>query len=231
MRDAVIIPIDDGKSLVITTDNSGAVGMKEEDFVQVAYDIVGYFSFRVAMMECLATGATPLAVVIHNLCGEKEWHELVSGVQKGLKELGMENVQVTGSTESNFPLIQSVVGINVIGLQSNDGGTREANNGRVALIGLPLVGDEVLVHSESVAPLSVFYQISLLENVRVWPVGSKGVGHELQRVKPELFEEISSDGIDLYKSGGPATSFLVIYPREKEKEIRDLSGKYFHDLI
>ncbi|TKC14840.1 AIR synthase related protein [Robertmurraya kyonggiensis] len=224
MRDALLIPISVRESLVITTDNSGGIGMKEQDLVQVPYDTVGYFSFRVAMMECLAAGARPLAVVIQNFCGESEWKELVAGVQKGVLELGIENIQITGSTESNFPFVQSAVGLNVIGLKSNS--TKVIDSSAVALIGLPLVGHEVLEQAEKVAPLSLFYQLSLREDVLLWPVGSKGVEHELQRL--DLM--IDSYEINFKKSGGPATSFLIMYPKEREKEIAEIAGTYFHSL-
>ncbi|MEQ2528697.1 AIR synthase related protein [Bacillaceae bacterium CLA-AA-H227] len=224
MRDALVIPISEQESLVISSDNSGGVGMKEQDVVKASYDTVSYFSFRVAMMECLAAGAKPLAVVIQNFCGEPEWNELVAGVQKGLKELGLEQIQITGSTESNFPFVQSAMGLNVIGKKSNR--DRVIDSSAVALIGLPLVGHEVLEQADEVAPLSLFYQLSLHEDVLLWPVGSKGVGHELQR----LNLVIESYEIDFDKSGGPATSFLIMYPKESEKEIATLAGTYFHSL-
>lgn len=224
MRDALVIPISEQESLVIATDNSGGVGMKEQDLVEVSYDTVGYFSFRVAMMECLGTRAKPLAVVIQNFCGELEWKELVAGVQKGIKELGLEQIQITGSTESNFPFVQSAVGLNVIGIKSKH--DRNIDPSAVALIGLPLVGHEVLEQADDVAPLSLFYQLSLREDVLLWPVGSKGVGHELQR----LNLMIDSHEIDFKKSGGPATSFLIMYPKGLEKEIAEIAGTYFHSL-
>jgi hypothetical protein len=224
MRDELIIPINEKESIVITTDNIGGIGMKEQDVVKVAYETVGYFSFRVAMMECIAAGAKPKAVVLQNFCGEKEWTELVSGIQQGLSELGLKDIQITGSTESNFPLVQSVVGLNVIGLQSRDKKKKMVEKARVALIGLPLVGEEVIFQADDVAPLSLFYELSLLEDVVVWPVGSKGVGYELQR----LGMIGGPTRMDLQKSGGPSTSFLVVYPPEKELEIKDLSGKYYH---
>lgn len=230
MRDALVLPLNEKESLVITTDNSGAIGMKEEDHVKVTYDIVGYFSFRVALMECLAAGARPLTVIIQNFCGDQVWDALVLGVEKGTKELGIDNLQITGSTESNFSLVQSVVGLNVIGLKPNDSGKRSTSLDKIALIGLPLVGNEVITCPEQVAPLSLFYQLSLLEDVKVWPVGSKGVWHELKRMGPALAESISSKDIDLHKSGGPSTSFLLAYPFDKEKEIMKLAGDYFHAL-
>lgn len=230
MRDAIVIPLNGNESLVVATDNSGSVGMKEQDDVKVAYDIVGYFSFRVAMMECLAAGAKPITIVIQNFCGDHVWGDIVSGVQRGMKELGLEKMEITGSTESNFSLVQSVVGLNVIGVKSNEDGNRKASIERVALVGLPLVGDEVMSNPDKVAPLSLFYQFSRLEDVIIWPVGSKGVGHELQRMVPEMAQALSSEHIDLHKSGGPSTSFLVGYPLEKEEEIKKLTGDYFHVL-
>lgn len=224
MRDALVIPISEQESLVITTDNSGGVGMKEQDLVKASYDTVGYFSFRVAIMECLAVGAEPLAVVIQNFCGEREWNELVAGVQKGLIELGLEKIQITGSSESNFPFVQSAIGLNVIGKKSIR--DRVIDVSAVALIGLPLVGHDVLEQADEVAPLSLFYQLSLRNDVWLWPVGSKGVGHELQR----LNLAIESNEIDFEKSGGPATSFLLMYPKEREKEIAEIAGTYFHSL-
>lgn len=228
MRDALVIPINQHDCLVIATDNSGAIGMKEQDFVKVAYETVGYFSFRVAVMECLATGAKPMAVVIQNFCGNKEWSKLVAGVEKGIAEMGLEGVQITGSTESNFPLVQSVVGLNVIGVKSLDD-KKETNFEKVALIGMPLVGNEVIENVNEVAPLSLFYQISQLVDCVVWPVGSKGVGHELKRMGLDAFEV--SGEINYSKSGGPATSFLVGYPIDREEEIKKLAGQHFHSLL
>lgn len=231
MRDALIIPLNEQESLVITTDNSGSIGMKEQDHVKVAYDIVGYFSFRVAMMECLAAGAKPLTVVIQNLCGDEAWEGIVAGVEKGIEELGVETIGITGSTESNFTLLQSVVGLNVLGLKPNANGKNGSSFDRLALIGLPLVGNEVIEYPEQVAPLSLFYELSKLEDLILWPVGSKGVGHEIERIRPEGFKPIFSKEVDLYKSGGPSTSFLVGYPLHKEKEILHMSGSHFHFLM
>lgn len=230
MRDAIVIPLNGNESLVVATDNSGSVGMKEQDDVKVAYDIVGYFSFRVAMMECLAAGAKPMTIVIQNFCGDHVWTDIVSGVRRGMKELGLEKMEITGSTESNFSLVQSVVGLNVIGVKSNEDGNRKATIERVALVGLPLVGNEVMSNPDKVAPLSLFHQLSLHEDVRVWPVGSKGVGHELERMHPGWIQSPLSENIDLHKSGGPSTSFLVGYPLEKEEEIKRFAGDYFHVL-
>lgn len=56
MRNAVVIPLNDEESLVITSDNSGGIGTKEQDLVKVPYEVTGYYLFRVAVMECIAAG-------------------------------------------------------------------------------------------------------------------------------------------------------------------------------
>lgn len=55
MNDSLILPFTESQSLVVSCDNSGGIGLKEKDLVQVPYEVVGYFSFRVAVMECLST--------------------------------------------------------------------------------------------------------------------------------------------------------------------------------
>lgn len=226
MRDAIIVPLSGEQSLVITSDNSGAIGRKKKDAVSVSYETVGYFSFRVAVMECLAAKAKPLTVVIQNFCGEEAWQELVAGVKKGMDELQMVDLQITGSTESNFSLEQSAVGINVIGIRSNKGkNDRPMKKRKLALIGRPLVGEEVVLHHELVAPLHVFKRLSEMDDVQVWPVGSKGILYELKRMDPLMEEKVLDlKDIDLTRSAGPSTCFLVSYPIDREREILQVTG-------
>lgn len=235
MRDAICIPISEEEQLVITSDNSGAIGMKDEDAVQVPYETVGYFSLRVAIMECMATGAVPISIVIQNFCGDEAWEELVSGVRKGLFELEMENIAITGSTESNFSLSQSAMGLSVIGKRSNIDSIdrKDVQDMQVALIGLPLVGDEVVSQADRVAPLSVFKAICKVTGVTVWPVGSKGILYELERMYPGIEKDrlTSTSSVDLKKSGGPSTSFLVSYPSRLEQKIINLAEEHYIRLL
>lgn len=230
MRNALIIPLGE-EELVITSDNSGGIGQKEQDLVKVSYDVVGYHSFRVAVMECLAAGAKPITVVLQNFCGNEAWNSLIEGVQKGLKELDID-IPITGSTETNFSLSQSAVGINIVGKKpvQESRPLGDWKNMQIALIGLPLVGEEVLTQRDQVAPLALFNKICEMGQVVVWPVGSKGVLHELERMVPGRGKRINPVEIDIYKSGGPSTSFLVAYPEEQEQTIKAISGNYFHKL-
>ena len=157
MRDGTILPLGE-EYLVITSDNSGGIGSKEHDVVSVPYEIVSYYSFRVAVMECMAMGATPISVVIHNFCGDEEWQALVSGVERGIEELGISDVTITGSSETNMPLLQSALGVVVIGkMKTNELPEIQLDdNLKFAVIGKPLVGEEVVNEQETIAPLDLF---------------------------------------------------------------------------
>ncbi|MDR7001817.1 ATP-binding protein [Neobacillus niacini] len=234
MRDFVTIPLSEGETLIIASDNSGAVGMKDADLVKVSYETVAYYSFRVAAMECIAGGGEPISVVLHNFCGNEPWEELVKGVQKGLKELGLNEVSISGSTESNFSLNQSAVGIIVIGKKIKGLPTQLffSDSIRVAVIGMPLIGNEVVQQQADVAPLSIFQEISSMEEIVVLPVGSKGILYEIKQLfsKTVFIKENLVTKLDVDKSSGPSTCFIVVYPKVHEEKIKRAAGDYFHLL-
>lgn len=234
MRDSITIPFHGENSLIIASDNSGAIGMKEHDQVHVPYETVAYFSFRVAVMECIAAGGVPISVVLHNFCGNEPWGELVNGVQNGLNELGLQDVSITGSTESNFSLLQSAVGLIVIGKKTNRNSTEKSYEKQLkfAVIGMPLVGGEVIEHDDQIAPLYLFQKISRLPDTMVWPVGSKGILYEMNQIFPN--KKFSMDTIitdlDSLKSSGPATCFITVYNANQEELLKKIAGDYFHSV-
>lgn len=234
MRDVAIVHLNENESLVIAADNSGGIGMKDNDHVKVPYDILSYYSFRVAVMECMAAGAKPVSVVMQNFCGDDAWPLLKSGVEKGLYELGINGISITGSTESNFTLLQSALGMVVVGRKARDDDhdwlQKELG---VAVIGFPLVGEEVIHYQERIAPLSLFKWFCEREEVEaVFPVGSKGIMYELQQLfhGREIEEKQVSCSLDLLKSSGPATCFLVVYRPEVEEKLRRKAGELFHPV-
>ena len=225
MMDSLILPFNDSQSLVISTDNSGGIGLKEKDLVHVPYEVVGYYSFRVAVMECLASGGSPIAVVLQNFCGDEAWGSLTKGVRKGMDEIGLD-LSITGSTESNMPLQQSALGLMVIGKREKGLGSKETSNRKMAIVGRPLVGDEVIEQQQWVAPLSLFKWCSELEGVRLLPVGSKGIAYEWEQLDPQgggIPERIKGR-VDIEKSSGPSTSFLITYPESLEADIFQRCG-------
>lgn len=235
MRDVLIIPFNGEESIVVACDNSGGIGLKKMDAVQVPYNTVAYYSFRVAVMECLAAGGHPIAVTVQNFCGEAAWQELIGGINRGADELRLTGLQITGSTESNFSLVQSAVGLTVLGKKKTsraDLRPRYTEDTKVAVIGKPLVGDEVMDNEAEAVPLTVFKQLCTLEDVTLLPVGSKGIYSELNGLfSNRTFKktEIVSD-LDIYKSSGPSTCVLAVFSKKKRGDIMKISGSYFHEI-
>lgn len=234
-RDISIIPLSEHQSLLIAADNSGAIGMKELDTVKTSYDIVAYYSFRVAFMECLSGGGKPISVVLHNFCSDDSWDSIMSGVQKGLKEVGHPDIPVTGSTESNFPLLQSALGLVVIGLMESPyvEPTYAYNNRKFAVIGSPLVGDAVMSENHQVLPLNLFQELCALDGTEILPVGSKGILHELKAMldSPQITKDHVRCEVDVLKTSGPSTCILMAFPSELETKIKNLTRHLYHPLI
>ncbi|WP_165998507.1 ATP-binding protein [Bacillus sp. Cs-700] len=232
MRDGTVIELG-AETLIITSDNSGAIGMKEQDHVAVPYDVVAYYAFRVAVMENIALGGMPVSVVMHNFCGDREWKALVSGVERGKRELGFDHeITITGSSETNMPLLQSALGVVVIGKQHRTlPKVRIEYATKFAVIGKPLVGEEVVNEVTAIAPLELFRWVSEQEGVQaVLPVGSKGIIYELNELvdSVEVVESMVQTDLDLYKSSGPATSFIMAYDGAVEDRLFERAGQYFN---
>jgi hypothetical protein len=235
MRDVLYIPGGNGEMLVISSDNSGGIGLKDADHVKVPYETVAYFAFRTAFMENLSAGGAPFAAVLHNFAGDEHWNALAGGIETGAEEAGLEGFSVTGSTESNFDLLQSAVGLMIIGKKKGCPVAAPLYTGRekLAVIGLPLVGEEVLIDKGAIAPLSLFKEISRMDGVCTLPVGSKGILYELNQLftnREFTKNEVSCSGVDLLKSGGPSCCFIASYPEELEREIMIKAGSFQHQL-
>lgn len=235
MRNVVSVPLGEKESLVISSDNSGAVGLKELDYVKVDYETVSYYSFRVAAMDCMAAGAKPVSIVLQNFCGDEQWDQLVTGVKKGLEELGLSTIAITGSTESNFPMKQSAFGIVVIGKKDREShqGFKYSHEIKFAVVGNPLVGQEVIEQAHEVVPLSLFEKLVSQIDLAVWPVGSKGIRRELIKMlgeKPLINIQLARH-VDLDKSAGPSTCFLVAYNMNRENAVKELTGKFFNPIL
>jgi len=234
-RDITIIPLSEKDSLVIASDNSGGIGLKEHDLVRTPYEIVSYFSLRVAAMECIAAGGVPFSVMIHNFCSDDSWQAIVAGAERGLDELGLKsNVQISGSTESNFQLLQSALGIIVMGKRERSFAEAKfsLDKMKIAVIGSPLVGEEVLERGSEVLPLSLFKELSLLEDVILLPVGSKGVFHELKVMTGDeglSLESVSCD-VDLVKTSGPSTCILAAFPAVLEPVVKEMTARLYHSV-
>jgi len=235
MRDVQVLSIGE-ETVVVASDNSGSIGLKELDTVKVPYEVVGYYTLRVAMMECICAGAEPKAVILTNFCGDEAWEGLERGIVKGLQELELSNLSISGSTESNFSLVQSAIGLTVLGKKKAEKPLEAIpfqENTKVAVIGLPLVGNEVVEQEYDVAPLAMVKEMCELDEAVLLPVGSKGILYELN----QMFTNRKYIGsnidciLDLYKTSGPSTCFLAAFPDELTSAVKKIAGRHYRELV
>lgn len=229
-RDVTLLPVSADQHLVISCDSCGGVGNKEKDLVKVPPEITGYYTCRVATMEILAVGARP-EVVIDTLA--VEWDptgkQIYHGIQRFLEESGLNISAINGSTEENFPMVQTAIGITVIGrvfkkdLRLN----RSRAGDELWMLGLPKVGHEILhPYDPEVASISSIQ--ALLQDPGITgmiPVGSKGVGYEASLLAAESqlkIEWVPDLPVSMDKSAGPSTCVVLsldskILPEWREK--------------
>ncbi|MFY4773594.1 hypothetical protein [Metabacillus sp. RGM 3146] len=227
MRDVEMIDLNDEEQLIIAADNAGSIGIKELDAVKADYKILAASTLRVAMMECLSTGAFPLSIVIHNFCGGNAWTELLKGCHSALEEGGW-NVPITGSSETNFSMLQSALSVTVIGkLNKKDSKiNRTPDDALAAVIGKPLLGSEVLEQKDLMAPLSLFQELLTHPDVyEILPAGSKGILYEYRQLTG--WNGNVSCKLDLNKPAGPSACFLITFHPSKEEEIKRTAGSHF----
>ncbi len=220
--------MDIGGGLILTTDNSGGIGEKPADLIHVPDEVTAYFAARVALVEQWAANAEPVTVLIHNFSGENSWNRYVAGVEKAFSESSMALPKITGSTETNMEMVQSAVAITMIGKQS---GLISPIEGLIwRIYGTPLVGDEVVERVGEIAQLQILhdaYRNRIIE--RLWPVGSKGILHEIQKITGTENVQVQTE-LEIEKSAGPATAVLLGIRPDRLKQAEQHFGNHLHRL-
>ena len=228
-RDLSLIDINENQKLVVSCDSSGGIGEKENDIVKTSAEVVGYFSTHVALMENISFGAKPITI-INTLSVEMNdtGKRILGGIKKALEPLDLdENIIITGSTEENFPVSVTGVGITVIGIiDKNDWKKPQTNSGMLAVVvGLPKVGDEVLANKDKIMDISNLIELKKKDYIgEILPVGSKGILYELKEMttSSNLNFALEDDiGIDLNKSSGPSTCVIISIEEDKYEKLRD----------
>lgn len=230
LTDVTIMPIGHNKELVIASDNSGAIGSKQHDEVQVTDEVVSYFACRVAYMDLLRIGGNLLTIVMHNFTGDDAWQQYEKGVHQFLKESKEKNITITGSTESNFPTLQSGLGVTMVGIRKKQKPKKQLEiNTSYAVVGKPLVGEQVYTYPDDIAPLSLYKQLATLKEViDVVPVGSKGIQTEWEQLTGKKKTLVSP--LNITQSGGPATCFIIAFNEQDRATIKKVAANYFYPL-
>ncbi|MBT2583022.1 alpha-ribazole-5-phosphate synthase [Planococcus sp. ISL-109] len=223
MRNALFV-----EGLIITSDNSAAIGEKPLDEVQVPDALVAKFAARVALSEQWAAGGEVSAIVLHNFSGEQQWSRYIEGIGQLFSELDTPLPPVSGSTESNMATLQSGLAVTMIGRRVRE--QKDADKLHWFVYGEPLVGEAVLKKTDRIADLRIVKKA--LDNgwiELIWPVGSRGIAHEAE----QLFGKTValSDGFLGEASAGPATCLLIGVEESKVPEAKRHFGTQFCKLL
>jgi len=223
-RDVILLRIDETRILVVGCDSTGAVGRKPFDALRVDPSIVGKFTARVALMEVMAVGATPISLSVA-LCVEPApaGRDIMKGVRDELKASNLENVSLVQSSEKNFRVKQTSVGTTVNGLVEKHKlkiGKCRQDDWLVA-VGTPMVGREVLEGDRTGAITDLNDTLNLLELPYVHeiiPVGSRGIFREANIIARDSrlkFYPTNTARVNGKKSAGPATAIICAIDPQK----------------
>lgn len=225
-RDILVIPITGKQKTIIAMDCSGACGQRDLDVVDVSIELLAYYTARVAFMEIMSVRATPIAYTVSNFLKDG-YADIHRGIGRLLTELKLPRITHITSTETNFDMVQSAMGISVIGRLTGDIDD-DAKHLSFACAGSPLVGHEVIQKADKILPMNAF--VDLVEDdraVQLLPVGSKGIAYKLDQVYQK--KAVASD-VDLQKSAGPATCLLIGYRPEDQAYFTDKLKGIFHPI-
>lgn len=206
----------DGTFWIIACDSVGGIGAKPADAYPADPRTVAHYAARVPLIEAMAAGASP-QIVVDTLSVELEptGREMIAEVRHLAASLGLGPDRVTGSTEDNVPTAATALGVTVFATASSlRPGTASAGE-RLVLLGRPTSAphDRIEIGDRRMVALSTLADVLGIDGVSdALPVGSKGVGHEAQVLAETngLEWRPSADhGVDLTRSGGPASCVLV----------------------
>ena len=219
MRNAILLP----NGLVLTTDNSAAIGEKEKDIVHISDEVVAYFAARVTILEQWAAKAFPQTIIVHNFSGNESWSKYIKGIKRLFDEIAEECPIITGSSETNMETLQSSMALSMIGEKQLE----EFHDFQWYAYGKPCVGEEVIKEIQAIADLKKIWEAMKSGLVHaVWPVGSTGIAGECNRLGIEGY----LDGWNLNISAGPATTVLLGISPTREQEAKLHFGKYFQAI-
>lgn len=229
-RDLTLVDINEDQMLVISCDSSGAIGNKEKDIVKVSPEVTGYYATQVSLMEILSFGAEPITIV-NTLSVEMDdtGKKIINGIKKALEPLDFDMSSViTGSTEENFPVIQTGMGITIIGIVDKKNWERPYTQAGLlsAVVGIPKIGDEIIDDkNRTIMNISRLLELKEKEYIKeILPVGSKGILYELEEMAKTNnidFRLEKNINIDLKKSAGPSTCVLVSIEEDKYEEFKN----------
>ena len=231
IRDLSIIDIGN-RYIVIAVDAFGSIGSKRYDVLKVSIDRWATAILRVPLMEVLATGAKPF-LLIDALSVEYEptGKKVIAIIKKELMRIGYPDISLNGSTEDNIPTYASGAGVVVLGEiekhKFRPGSSQKKD--KIFVIGIPKSGPRDIVDIENDPEIPDILDLISIRNFSkihdILPVGSYGIAHEVGEIAKSAgldFKKNQHISLDLHKSAGPATCFLVSGPENVIDHLKNL---------
>lgn len=222
----VLYWFDGASAYVLACDSNAGIGERPHDELRQPPTETGYSAAKVALIEVLAVGATPI-VLANALGGPRDEYgqQVLAGIQAAIDEVDSEIV-LTGSDETNVPTRQTAVGITVIGRAPADelrlGGASAGD--AVVCVGTPKDGLAVPYH-EGDPDIANVRDVQAAARSRfvheVLPVGSRGVAYEAHNLAAGASGRLRffDTPLDLGISAGSSTSFLAALPADAVAEL------------
>jgi len=237
VRDLTLISIDENRYMGISCDSCGAIGNKEYDVVKAPPHIVAYQTAKVVLAELLSMGFEPillsdgLAVEMNNT-----GKELIEGFSKALSMLKTCKVHMTGSTEENMKTVQTSMGVTCIGICDKNKlkykKTKVNNicvNNICVLLGLPLVGNDVVNNPDKILDISDYENLYLSSFINeILPIGSRGISSELNDLceyNNLKFMYNNDITIDISTSAGPSCCCILTIDSNDIDNLKKLINK------
>jgi len=232
VRDLTLISIDEKRYMGISCDSCGAIGIKEYDVVKATPQITAYQTAKVVLAELMSMGFTPL-VLADGLAVEMNdtGKQLIEGFNSALSMLKTCKVHLTGSTEENMKTVQTSMGVTCIGVCDKDKLKYKKTiiNDICILLGLPLVGNDVVNNPDKILDISDYENLYLCDFVKeILPIGSRGISSELNDLceyNNLNFKYKDNISLDITKSAGPSCCCLITLDGSNIEKIEQLSNK------
>jgi hypothetical protein len=231
-----ITVIENTPFIVIATDSSGSIGEKEGDHLHVKTEAAAAHCLRVCLNEIYAVGATP-DIIISTVSNEFDVTgvKILEGIREWCQRYHINDYEINGSSEENFPTVMTGFGITVVGNAKELQWQKTVEGDYCYLYGWPFVGEEVLEHEDNLLnPLiiqSLFNKYFIHDFL---PCGSGGIINEIGVLCKEtdltfMYARIDEDfdpEITLFRSAGPSTCGIFTTAEQITGENIQLIGTF-----
>lgn len=207
--------------ILTSIDIAAGVGGLKFDKLNVNLEVIAYFTARVALLDILAAGASPIQVAFSTSLAKKNCSHIIDGIEQVLDDWSIDlNNRITWSTEDNFKASQTAISIMITAIAESVKlkWLNISKGDNLFVVGEPLVGSEVLKNKGGIINSNDFESLINACSVKnIIPIGSGGAIDRIKSIQNKTDLTFNSLNKEIEnKSAGPATAVLVITDQNKE---------------